>query len=370
MKSLLTILITGGAMLLATGAGAQVVGVTTNTIGTATIGSGFSISPPMTYTGDQIEQEFGGFDTGTGVKIGATSEVTSQLVAFQNGSGTSGRYTYLTTETDVDITYVNNTHFAQTPILNSEIIAEGLGMYVAGECLTEGMPCGELQSPPSPYTFQSFSQFPQDGAPSDNNIAGSSVEFQILNNGQSLYDLTASTDLVNDPASNTNVFVDNIAQAQTSLNGFQLETPPGSQTAHGFNWQTTDLTLVIPTLLQPGESATLTYRTVTSTYSRADCVDFTACLINYSAFGDPIGRQGGVNPNLQTPFALAQQSTNGIPDITFPTYYFAAPTFRDGILTYVLANVPEPDAWSLMLVGVGLAGLSVRRRRARASLAV
>ena len=362
MQPILTIVAASAVALAAFAAQAQVTGVVTGTTATAITGSGFSISPPMVYTGDQIEQAFGGFDTGTGVTIAATSAVTPGLVEFQNGSGTSGRYTFLTTETDVDITFRNNTSVAQAPVLNSQIIAEGFGMYIAGECLTTGVPCAEMTSP---YTFQSFPQFPQVGAPSDDRIAGTSVEFQILSGGQSLYDLNASTDLVFDAGSNSNIFVDNIGQAQAALNSFQLETPAGSQTAHGFNWGTTDLTVPFPagTLLAPGQSATLTYRTITSTYSRTDCVAFTACLIGYSAFGDPIGMSGGVNS--ATPlFALAGPAGSHITGLTFHTFDFAAPTFRDGVLTYRLAGVPEPGAWSLMLIGCGLAGLAARRRRA------
>jgi hypothetical protein len=366
MQSFLTILIAGAVTVAAFGAEAQVTGVVTSTTGTLVSGTGFSLEPPIVYTGDQIEQTGGNFDTGFGVTIGATSKVQPGLVEFQNGSGSSGRYTFLTTETDVDITFTNNTSVAQTPALHSQIIAEGFGLYIAGECLTTQSTCAEI---PAPYTFQSFSQFPQVGVPDDTHLAGTSVEFQILSGAQSLYDLNASTDLVYDAGSNSNVFVDNISQAQTALASFQLQTPAGSQTAHGYNWGTTDLTVDFPpgTVLGPGESATLTYRTITSTYSRTDCVDFTACVIGYSAFGDPIGMSGGVNAVVPATLALLGPTGTAITGLTFDTFNFAAPTFRDGVLTYVLASggaaVPEPQAWGLMLAGLGLVGLSVRRRR-------
>jgi hypothetical protein len=367
LKQFLTILASVAVTLAAFGAEGQVTGVVTSTMGTLVSSDGFSPPSPTVYSGDQIDQANGAFDTGFGVTIGATSKVEPGLVEFRNGSASSGRYTVLNTETDVDITFTNNTNVAQTPTLHSQIIAEGFGLYIAGECLTTQTACAEITTP---YTFQSFPQFAVTGAPVDNQIAGASVEFQIVGGGQTLYDLNASTDLVYDPGSNSNILVDNIAQAQTALSSFQLETPAGSQTAHGFNWDTTDLTVDFPpgTLLAPGQSATLTYRTITSSYSRTDCQAFTACMIAYSAFGDPIGMSGGVNTAAPQLFAPASAPT-AITGLTFAPFFFAAPTFRDGVLTYELASlpagVPEPGGWSLMLVGCGLAGLSARGRRAR-----
>jgi hypothetical protein len=364
MRSFLAALVTSAATLSAFGAEAQVTGVVTSTMSTIIAGDGFTISPPVVYSGDQIEQAAGNFDTGYGSTIGATSKLQPGLVEFQNGSGSSGRYTFIDTETDVDITFTNNTTVTQAPTLHSQIIAEGFGLYLGGECLTTQTTCAEI---PKPYTFQSFPQFAQPGAPTDTHVAGASVEFQILSGSQSLYDLTASTDLVYDSGSNSNVFIDDVAQAQTALSSFQLETPAGSQTAHGFNWGTTDLTVPFPpgTLLAPGQSATLTYRTITRSYSRTDCQAFTVCVIGYSAFGDPIGMSGGVNAVAPPAFALGGPASSAITGLTFDSFNFAAPTFRDGVLTYVLASVPEPDAWGLMLAGFSLVGLSARRRRSR-----
>jgi hypothetical protein len=364
MQSLFTFLLIGGVMMAAFGAEAQVTGVVTSTTGTVIEGTGGSLSPPVVFSGDQIDEREGGFDTGFGVTIAATSEVQPGLVEFRNGSGTSGRYTFLTTETDVDITFTNNTTVAQSPVLHSEIIAAGLGLFVGGECLTSITPCDELTG--TPYTFQSFQQYPQTGVADSNMIAGTSVEFHISSGGDTLYELNASTDLVFDAGTNSNVFVDNISQAQTSLNGFQQQTPSGSQTAHGYNWDTTDLTLPIPVMLAPGASATLTYQTITNSYSRTDCVDFTACVIGYSAFGDPIGMSGGADART-TLLAFALPDVRGPVDgLTFATFDFAAPTFSNGVLTYVLAGgVPEPGPWGLMLTGFGLAGMAARRRGRR-----
>jgi hypothetical protein len=364
VQRILTILMAGTATLAAVGAQAQVTGITgvvTGTAGVVTAGDGASIAPPVVYSGPQINVQQGDIDTGFGVTIAATSTITPGLIEFQNGSGTSGPYTFLTTETDVNITIRNVTSLAQTPTLDSQIIAAGLGLFVGGECLTTLSSCTELQTP---YTFQSFAQAAQAGAAANGLLAGASVEFQILNGKQSLFNLNASSDLVYDASTASNVFVDNVTQAQTLLNGFQLQTPAGSQTAHGYNWDTTDLTLPLGVTLAPGQSTTVTYQTTTRSFSRSDCIALTACLIGYSAFGDPIGMSGGVNGVRADASAVF---ANPITGPTFETFDFAAPTYVDGVLTYVLA-APEPGAWSLLMAGFGLVGVTARRRRARTPL--
>jgi hypothetical protein len=360
MKSSLAFLLIVSVTVMVFGAQAQVTGVVTGTTGTVVAGDGFTISPPVVFNGPQIDEQEGALDTGFGVTIEATSVVRPGFVEFQNGSATSGRYTFLDTETDVDITFANHSDVTQAPVLHSQIVAAGLGMFVGGECLTTLTPCSEITSP---YTFHSFAQYPQAGAPASSRIAGASVEFQILSNGQSLYALNASTDLVHDTATDSNVFVDDTAQAQATLSGFQLQTPKGSQTAHGYHWGTTDLSLPIPTVLAPGQSTTVTYQTITRSYSRTDCVAFTACVIGYSAFGDPIGMSGGVaSEEALTSVFAARDLSSRINGLSFATFDFAYPTYDNGVLTYVLEGVPEPDAWGLLLAGFGLVGLSARRQ--------
>jgi len=366
VQPILTVLIAGAATLAAAGAQAQVTGVVTSTTGTLTAGDGFSTAPPPTvYSGDQIDVQQGNRKSGFGVTIAATSKVIPGLIEFQNGSGTSGPYTFLDTETDVNITFRNNTSSVQTPVLDSQIIAAGLGVFVGGECLATQTSCTGLPAP----TFQAFSQAAQPGAPANTLLAGESVEFQILDGGQSLYDLNASSDLVHDASSASNVFVDNITQAQTALNGFQLQTPVGSQTAHGYSWDTTDLTLPLGVTLEPGQATTVTYQTTTRSFSRTDCLALTACLIGYSAFGDPIGMSGGVNSVRADTSGASAGFASLITGPTFDIFHFAAPTYVNGVLTYVLAAAtPEPDAWGLMLAGFGLVGVTARRRRARTLL--
>ena len=355
------------AMVLgATASNAQVTGVVTSTTATVTFRPDVSGNNIVdSYSGQQIAAANGDNAFGSGGNFASTSMLAPGLVAFENGNASSGAYTYLTSQTDVDVTYTNNTSHVVTPQLQSQIVPAGLGVYVGFQCLATLTSCPEYNQN---RTFQSFSP-DQTAAPLGNNLAGASIDFKILSNGVAVYDLSAALDLVYDPSTGQNVFVDNFAQAQATLNGFGLETTPGSATQYGFNWQATNINVAFPqgTQLQPNQSATLTYQTTVQTYSRADCFQLmtNGCLISYSSFGDPIGGGMGIKPSAHIPGFAASGFTPGDPIATlmFQNFAFNYPTFQNGVLSYQLAAVPEPKTWALALFGAGLIGAALRRRR-------
>jgi hypothetical protein len=167
------------------------------------------------------------------------------------------------------------------------------------------------------------------------------------------------------------IVVTNLGALASTLAHFGLETPPGSSSAIGYNWGATGLLVDFPPgLLDPGASASLTYKTVVSSYSRADCAD--ACgLVAYGGFGDPIGLSGGSGGGearaaggFSPSFSPAGDS-DLIQGVTYKEFAYGLPTFQDGVLSLpLLTPVPEPSAWALTLLGTGLLGAGLRRRRA------
>ena len=351
------------AVLTSVVARAQVTGVVTSTTATVTFRPDVDGNNIVdTYSGQQIGASDGDNGFGSGGDFASTSKLATDSIAFENGNASSGAYTYLTSQTDVDVTYTNDSKSVVTPQLHSQIVPAGLGVYVGFQCLADLTACPEYTQN---RTFQSFSP----AAGSD--LAGALIDFKILSDNTVVYDLSASLDLVYDPATGQNVFVDNFAQAQATLNGFGLETAPGSSTQYGFNWQATDIDVAFPpgTQLEPNQSATLTYQTTVQTYSRAQCFELmtNGCLIAYSSFGDPIGGGMPIKPGAS---ALASAfSTDGfgsgdpISNLNFQTFAFDYPTFHDGVLDYQLASVPEPATWVLAVFGAGFVGGAFRRRR-------
>ena len=344
------------AALLSSGASAQVTGVVTSSTAAITFkpdASGQNVV--YNYSGDELAGAKGANNFGSGASFVSTSKILPGLIAFENGNVSSGEYAYVTSQTDVDVTYANDTGGLVTPQLQSQIVPAGLGVYVGSPCLAALTSCPEYGGG---RDFQSFSA---DAA--GDPLAGASIDFKILSNGVAVYDLTASVSLVRDPVTGANVFVDSIAQAQSTLTGFQLETTPGSQTEYGFNWQATNIAIGLPQL-DPGASATLTYQTTVQSFSRSTCFQLggDACLIGYSAFGDPIGGGGGIQPGL---------GGLGIDSIDYQAFGFELPTFNNGILDFQLlgplTGVPEPGTWLLVLGGFGLIGGALRRRASAAS---
>jgi hypothetical protein len=352
-------------LLMASGAMAQVTGVVTSTTATVTFKpdvNGDNIVD--SYSGQQIGDAVGDNSFGSGGDFASTSQLGVNSVAFENGNASSGEYTYLTSQTDVAVTYTNNSGSVVTPQLQSQIVPAGLGVYVGFQCLGDLTACPEYNQN---RTFQSFS--PDGGSgPSGDNLAGASIDFKILSGSTVVYDQSASLDLVYDPTTGANVFVDNFAQAQATLNGFGLETTPGSSTQYGFNWQATNIDVAFPdgTQLQPDQSATLTYQTTVQTYSRSVCFQLmtNGCLIAYSAFGDPIGAGNGIKPGANAALLTeGLMSGDAISNLNFQSFAFDYPTFQNGVLSYQLAAVPEPATWALALSGLGFVGAVLRRRR-------
>ncbi len=354
------------AILAGAGAKAQVTGVVTSSTATVTFKPDISGSNIVyNYSGNQIAASLGDVGLGSGGAFASTAKVVPGMIAFQNGNASSGGYAYLNSQTDIDVTFTNNTAAPVTPQLESQILPAGLGVYVSSLCLEKLTSCPQYTGSGN---FQSFSP-DTTAAPLTDKLAGSSVDFRILSNGVTIYDLTASVDLVYDPATGANVFVDNIASAQAALDGFELQTAPGSQSQHGFNWQATDINVAFPgaMTLAPNQSATLTYQTTVQTYSRADCFHLTknGCLLAYSTFGDPIGGSMPIKPSA---FASAFAANGFMPGdpisgLTFQRFAFYYPTFQNGVLSLQLAAVPEPATWSLMVSGTALLGAVLRRRR-------
>jgi hypothetical protein len=154
-----------------------------------------------------------------------------------------------------------------------------------------------------------------------------------------------------------------------SLNNFRETASPADNgyAEIGYQWDNTPFQVQWPTVLHDGDTATFTYQTVMTTFSGYACTD--ACVLAYGAFGDPIGRGGslaGINPFIFSD-ALGGGGGgggDGGDGINFDTFHFDLPNLdQNGNLSFELASVPEPGTWALLLMGMGLVGASLRRRR-------
>ncbi|HEY9235423.1 MAG TPA: PEPxxWA-CTERM sorting domain-containing protein [Phenylobacterium sp.] len=352
-----------GAIALMGGvAHAQVTGVVTHTSGKTQFQPG--ADPDDTgiaiFQGEQLNLMAGGNAFGSAGSFTSTSDISDQVVEFQNGNIAGGALAHLTSRTVVDISFTNDGDTAVIPTLHSTITPAGMGFFAARECLNVITGCTAGATYPGDFhDFQDFTTNDPAGR-----LAGASFTFRITGGDEVVYELKGNIALLYDAASNSNVIVSDMNAAQAALAGFRPVADDGSQKEFGFVWDATDIEVAFPkgSLLLPGESSTLTYETIVESYSYADCFKLQtgSCLVAYSSFGDPIGRGGGIKPSL------LKVASNESSSFQVDQFDFAYPTFSKGVLTFkpVSASaVPEPDSWALMIVGFGALGAAFRRQR-------
>lgn len=367
MRRLGAAALAAGALISAgSAAQAQVTGVITHSSATV----GFRPSPGNNgitiFNGEQLAGTLGSNAFGSGGSYSATSQLAQNFVEFENGNATGGSLAHITSITTVDITFRNDGETAVVPTLHSTITAAGMGIFNGSECLNNITSC--TASANFPGAFRDFQSF---GESNENKIAGAGFSFRILAGGKVIYELGGRVALVYDGLTDQNVVISDFGDASTRLNNFRLVSDPASQREYSFAWDQTDFEVGFPpgTLLLPGESSTLTYETVVTSFTETDCYTLLtgACMVAYSSFGDPIGRGGSVKPQARP--ALSALAAVDLPEsdpIGFNAFKFDYPTYKDGILTFKLASaVPEPQTWAMMIAGFGLTGLMIRRNARR-----
>lgn len=348
----LGLLVTCVALMAATSAEAQVTDVTGEGENVFTIQGG---SFPLPLSEGALT-----FGTGNGASFQSVVDIGPEFLSFENGNAVAGPYIATRSSSVVDITFLNGSQTTVTPVLNSTIIPAGLGFYLSDR--TDGCGANFYQGCPESQAGYGFSDLANLTAPGDP-AAFVGFEFSIVAGAETLYSLSGSMKMVYDPVTKQMVVSDTLDPARDALGGFTLATPDGSTSAIGYAWDATNVLVDFKTPMASMESRTLSYITTVTSYTRANCIDGVTCLVAYSGFGDPVGRGGGVAGRG----IAALADTGGISNVVFEPSVFRLPTFENGVLTFKLASaVPEPATWLTMLLGFGVVGTAVRRRRALA----
>jgi hypothetical protein len=296
---------------------------------------------------------------GSGSHDNSFVDVGEQLITFESESTGSGPYVRTESFSSVSFDVTNNTH--QNATFSSTITAAGMGFYLADTssgCLYTNCPQVAANSG---YTFADLfrsTEGPIVGEVGFNFTVtragdiGSDPETLYtlsgllrLNNGGEIYeDIHNYIDLGNDTV--------DIGPAGV-LDGFGEATGYDRETALGYAWDATDFTFGIDDF----EHQNLIYKTEVYSESAAACIDGTSyCLVAYSGFGDPVGRGGGVS-------SFARGAPPRITGINFGPTTLDIPTFEDGGVSFRAAAVPEPSTWVSLILGFGLLGSALRRRR-------
>ncbi len=159
-----------------------------------------------------------------------------------------------------------------------------------------------------------------------------------------------------------------------------------SGTEAAWDWSATNLNLALNTI-NPGETTQITYVSETFSFGAGYCTGLFYCDAAQVAFGDP-RNNGGVGVNQFAALANANARANAVAGETVVSRLFDLSTVTANIVSLdtplpanprvyppfrytpgpFAASVPEPATWIIMILGFGLVGGEMRRRRARLHL--
>ncbi|MBL8553630.1 MAG: PEP-CTERM sorting domain-containing protein [Phenylobacterium sp.] len=294
-----------------------------------------------------------------GANFNSFVDVGANAITFESSHSVSqGPFQSFSSYSQVGFTFDNADPY--TPVsFHSEITPQGLGFYLADTsngCLFTNS-CVQVSD--EDYTFADLADVNAAGY-----LGAVGFSFEIMDNGTPLYALTGFLGLQANPdCPDGYCIVETLTtpfgeSAAYLLDGFAQQTDPFDLSARAYGWGSTDVYFD----LYYG-SHDITYRTTVVSATSAACINGNICLVAYSGFGDPIGRGGAIDAlNAFDIGAQTHQDGELIQGLNFSPQTFNL-YYRNGELGYRPAGVPEPGTWALAIMGFGIAGAALRRRR-------
>jgi hypothetical protein len=312
------------------------------------------------------------------------NNIRARTISFEAGNAAIGQPVTSTSSASVSFLLTNTSGNPLAPTLNSTISAAGLGLYMAdvGSCNFNG--CAQTTSGKTFANLSpSSSQFIDVPPP----LARVGFDFAVTAGSvggdmTTVFDFSGSETISFDPTTGRETVNDITFNSPNILRGFEELQPGPTNSALGYAWDATNISVMLPSLESLG-AENVVYTSTVTTESLGGCVtdDPTVCLVGYSSFGDPIGRGGGVSGTggamggaaADALFSLAGFSLDGgqlgdpsgdpISGVNFGSAEFAYPVFNPDTGVVSLPGIPEPKTWMSLIVGFGLVGASLRRRR-------
>lgn len=351
-----TWLLAGAALVAASSAQAQTVdfagvatGVVTDGVNSESIGA-----PGTAYLNN----------AGVGGSIQATANVDATSVYFRSGAAVSGVNAIANVSTGVDIQLSNNSsseYFLDN--FNSTIIPAGFGFFLQDR--SGGLANDIFMD----YGHAAGSDFTalRDFVPANVTFAGANFDFTVtsVEDDSTLYSVFGQIGLrFNGNGGLVATF--DLTDAQSKLTTFETQLDEAGVKA--FRWGAQDIVVPLSGLpiFNPNDVKNIRYRANVETFTRFGCLaDGVTCLVSYAAFGDPIGRGGGLD-DLRAVFSgegfeleVASLDASLFDGLSFDEVELARADLYDPIA----GGVPEPATWAMMIAGFGLAGAALRRRR-------
>lgn len=315
----------------------------------------------------------GTFSQGGGAAYYSSYSSSPTAITFESGNASlrGDNQVRSTSTSSVDITIKNSGSSSVDAMMQSQITAAGLGVYLAD---TSG-PCGgsSLFSSSGGDPFggcgqtkggQTFANLPtiagREGA-----LAGAEFTFTVTVGGATVYDFTGQETVTVNPTTGLPTVNPLVLSDDSVLQGLTHIQPGMPGSADGYTWDASNVDIALGALAG-GASEDVVYTATVTTFSSVNCTtsDPNVCLVPYAAFGDPIGRGGGTNlarrfgPDVNP----VDTGSGGILYVdNWAPQTFQIPTFVDGVLSF--NAVPEPKTWMSLILGFALLGAALRRRR-------
>jgi len=322
------------------------------------------------------------FSQGGGAAYYSSFSSGPSAISFESGNASlrGDNPVRSTSTSSVDITIKNSGSSSVNATMQSQITAAGLGLYladtspdIAGACGGSSLFSGSGGDPfggcGQTNGGQTFADLPisrgREGA-----LAGAEFAFTVTVGGATVYDFTGEETLSVNPATGQLAVNPLVLSDDSVLQGLTHIRPGMPGSADGYTWNASEVNIALGALAA-GASEDVVYTATVTTFSDVNCVtsDPSVCLVPYAAFGDPIGRGGGTT-NVAPRFGLGLDASP-LADATGPISFvddwgpqtFQTPTFdfQDGVLSF--NSVPEPKTWMILILGFGLLGAALRRRR-------
>ncbi len=351
----LALAVTWCVLAAGTAAEAQVTNVTGTSTSTVSLDGTFNFTAPGTKSQGK----------NNGSSFASSFASNPATISFESGNSSVGVNVTSTSTSSVDITIKNGGSMAVAPTLESQITPAGLGMYLADR---SGGCGGNLFSGcPQTKGGQTFADLTSPTTTAGTVVSAAEFDFNVTAGGTQVYDFKGLETLTVDSGGNL-VVNDLVLSAPNVLQGLVKLQPGGPGSALGYAWNASNVLIGLGSDLAPGASEDVIYTSTVTTLSHTACTaDPNVCLVAYSAFGDPIGRGGGVTHARRLGEGLDGLPTApGIGRVQFSRDVFAAPTFDDGVLKFDFIKttaIPEPKTWMSLILGFGILGAALRRRR-------
>lgn len=362
--------------IMPSAATAQITDVRSETVGSITLRSG---PVGTTSTGPIINgpsPDYRNDTSGRGAGFAALADIEAESIFFQSASMSGNERNSSSSLTEVQIDFTGDTPGGEVDRLVSVVFGSSFGFYVGdfggGGCTGANLPGCEITD-----NGIGFSGVLLGINPVRDGLAGTSISFEVLLDGNLVRSLNGSITMIRD-GNGSIAFVEDFGSGDDALGnaliGFGLSE--SNNYAHFYSWDQTNLTTMFDDPIGFEESGTVTFRVRSETWVQTRSND-TNGVVAFGCISDPLGRGGrsaGVSGLRAQSFDLPRQFETICDDYVDEAgqpetvYEVDLPRIEDGAIVFTPGAVPEPATWAMLIAGFGLVGTAARRR-ARAAQA-